>query len=111
MNPMNPDETRVAIMRGHILLGGPMRKISVGGKIYEFEMHRYCGPTLLNRNGEPRKYQPMQFLKAASLWAQQGEKIDENGLCIWFHEPTNITKHLGGRHYLFIRQEPGKQGS
>ena len=72
--------------------GGPMRKISVGGKIIEFEMHRYCGPNILNRNGEPLKNQPSDFLHAASLWAQQGQKIDESGLCIWYHEPEPIVE-------------------
>lgn len=61
-----------------------MHKISVGGKIYEFEMHPYCGPNILNRNGEPLKHQPLDFLEAASLWAQQGQMVD-GGLCRWEH--------------------------
>lgn len=68
-----------------ICTGGPIRKILVNGRVIEFEMHPYCGPTILKKNGEPAKRQPMSFLHAASLWAQQGQKIDKNGLCIW-HE-------------------------
>lgn len=94
----------------HILNGGPMRKISVGGKIIEFEMHPYCGPNILKRNGEPIKHQPMEFLKAASLWAQQGQKI-EDGLCVWYHQPKKILKHLGGKHWEILGYEPAVKGS
>jgi hypothetical protein len=52
-----------------------MHKISVNGKIYEFEMHQWCRPNVLNkRTGGPLAKQPMAFLEAASLWAQQGER-------------------------------------
>jgi hypothetical protein len=95
-----------------ILTGGPMRKISVGGKIYDFEMHPYCGPTLLNKRGDPidlRKH-PQSFLHAASLWSQQGQKI-EDGLCVWYHEPKEIKKHLGGRHWEITGCEPPVRGN
>ena len=88
-----------------VMAGGPMRRISVNGRIIEFEMHPYSGPAILKRNGEPLKKQPMDFLHAASLWAQQGEKIDENGLCVWYHEPKEILRHLGGRHWLIVGYE------
>lgn len=89
--------------------GGPMHKISVGGKIYDFEMHPYCGPAVLNRKGEPLKHQPRGFLEAASLWAQQGRQV-EDGLCVWHHEPKPILQHLGGRNYLIIGEEPPVKG-
>lgn len=88
-----------------------MRKIQVNGHVYEFEMHPYCGPTLLNkRTGSPLEYQPTPFLEAASLWAQQGQKI-EDGLCVWYHEPKMITRHLGGRHYQVIGHHPAERGT
>lgn len=90
-------------------LGGPMRKISVAGKLYEFEMHPYCGPTLLNRKGEPCKYQPLAFLHAASLWAQQGQRI-KDGLCRWDHDREPILVHLGGRHYKVVDFTEPKHG-
>jgi hypothetical protein len=97
--------------RCHISLGGPMRGIIVGGKLYQFEMHHYCGPVLLHRRtGEPLKHQPMPFLEAASLWAQQGQKIDETGLCVWFREPKPITKHLWGRNFEVTGYEPAERG-
>ncbi len=96
----------------HISMGGPMRKISVGGRIIEFEMHPYCGPNILHkRTGEPLANQPMDFLHAASLWHQQGQRIDENGLCVWFHDPEDILEHKGGRHYLIVGQKPAKEGN
>lgn len=101
-NPNNP--MRVLISRG-----GPMRRISVNHKIIEFEMHPYCGPTILNRKGEPAAKQPHDFLHAASLWAQQGQRI-EDGLCRWDHEPKEIVKHIGGRHWKLIGYEPPVRG-
>lgn len=93
----------------HVMLGGPMKKISVGGKIFEFEMHPYCGPTLLNKHGSPLKKQPHDFLNAASLWAQQGERM-EDGFCRWDHEPKEILKHLGGRNWQIIGYEKPIRG-
>lgn len=82
-----------------VLTGGPMFDIQVNGKRYHFEMHPYCGPTL----------QSNEFLEAASLWAQQGQKV-EDGLCVWHHPPKDILKHLGGRHWQIIGQEPPMRG-
>lgn len=86
-----------------------MFTIQVNGKRIEFEMHPYCGPTILKRNGEPLKHQPIDFLEAASLWAQQGQKVVD-GLCVWHHEPKPILKHLGGRHYQVIGEHPAERG-
>jgi hypothetical protein len=87
-----------------------MLKISVGGKIIDFEMHPYCGPTILNkRTGSPLKNQPTAFLESASLWAKQGKKM-ENGLCLWYHEPKEILQHMGGRHWKIIGYEPSVKG-
>lgn len=72
-----------------------IQSISVDGKIYEFEMHTYCGPVRLNKRGDPHAYQPAAFLKAASLWLQQGRKI-EDGLCVWHREPEPIVERRGG---------------
>lgn len=82
----------------HIMEAGPTRKISVGGKIYIFEMHRYCGPVLLTKKGEPAAKQPAKFLEAASLWAQQGQRM-EGDLCRWDWPSEPIIEHIFGRHY------------
>lgn len=84
-----------------IMLGGPMYKIKVDEKIYEFEMHPYCGPTILNSHGNPAALQPHRFLEAASLWAQQGQRM-ELELCRWDREPNEILKHLGGKNWKIV---------
>jgi hypothetical protein len=84
--------------------------IQVNGKIYHFEMHKICGPTILKRNGDPVKHQPPCFLFAASQWLQNGRQI-ENGLCVWFHEPKPILKHLGGKHFLINGELAAVRGS
>lgn len=94
----------------HISLGGPEYDISVGGKIYHFEMHKWCGPVWLKKNGDPQETQPIPFLEAASLWSQQGQKV-EDGLCVWNHEPKEILKHLGGKHWKIVGYEPAVKGS
>lgn len=66
----------------HISFAGPTRTIMIDGKAIKFEMHRYCGPSMLNKRGDPLAHQPVWFLEAASRWCQQGEKI-ENGLCVY----------------------------
>ena len=96
-------------MIANISLGGPEYDIQVNGKRYHFEMHPYCGPHVLNRNGEPAAHQPQEFLHAASLWAQQDQRV-ENGLCRWDHEPELILVHLGGRHYEAKGYRPAKRG-
>jgi hypothetical protein len=90
--------------------GGPMFKISVGGKIIEFEMHPYCGPNILDRKGRPLDKQPQDFLEAASLWASQGRRM-EDGLCRWDHEPEPITKHIGGKHYAVTGYTKPRKGN
>lgn len=91
-------------------IGGSMHKISVNGKIYHFEMHPYCGPNILNkRTGSSVKNQPDAFLVAASLWAQQGKRIDSDGICIWMREPEEILRHLGN-HYEIIGYTESARG-
>lgn len=89
----------------------PLLKISVGGKIYEFEMHPYCGPTLLSKKGDPIDVakHPKDFLHASSLWAQQGKRM-EDGFCRWDHEPKKIVKHLGGKYYKIVGYEKSVRG-
>ena len=93
-----------------LLTGGPMRTIQVDGKRYEFEMHPYCGPTLLDKRGDPIDLDkhPKRFLYAASQWAQQGQRI-EDGLCRWDHDPEMIIEKVG-RMNFFRGEHPAKRG-
>lgn len=97
---------------GILTVGGPVHRISVNHKIHNFEMHShsYCGPMRLNQNGEPSKTEPPDFLEAVSLWAQQGEQVDKDGLCIWHHEPVPITKKVGKRTHIVTGWNPPVKG-
>lgn len=94
----------------HMSVGGPDFTIQVNGKRIRFEFHPYCGPIAIKKTGEAKKVQPHAFLEAASLWAQQGKKVGEDGLCIWFREPREMVQHLGGKHYSFLGYEPAERG-
>lgn len=95
----------------HISFGGPEHDIQIGGKIYRFEMHPYSGPIALGKRGKPLAIQPRAFLRAVSLWAQQGQQIDdETGLCEWYHPPKEVLKHIGGRHWKIIGYEQARRG-
>jgi hypothetical protein len=93
----------------HISIGGPVIKISIKGKLYHFEDHRYCGPMRVDQRGEPTTKTPMAFWKAVSLWAQQGRKI-ENGLAVWYHEREPILEHLGGRNWRITGYKEAVRG-
>jgi hypothetical protein len=99
----------IRIPGGLALVGGPTLKISVGGKIYDFEDHSYCGPTALNKRGDPLANQPAAFLEAASLWCQQGKRM-EDGLARWDHEPEPIVKWVGKRTAIITGYHPAKRG-
>lgn len=71
--------------------GGRDYTIEVEGLRYVFEMHHYCGPAVLNRHGDPAKYQPSPrhpFWTAVTLWCQQGRHVGADGLCIWGPESS-----------------------
>ncbi len=96
----------------HISYGGPTHKISVGGIIHTFEMHPYCGPVLLKKNGDPAAVQPVKFLEAASLWAQQGKRI-EDWLCRWDRPGEPIIekrKYKGRMRNFLVGHKPPTKG-
>ena len=92
--------------------GGPDRKISVNGEIMEFEMHPYCGPVLIGKDGDPLDNQKPRhfFWTAVSYWSQQGERI-EDGMCVWDHPPEPITRPMGGRNHLVLGFTEPRRGS
>lgn len=97
-----------------ILAGGDLYRIDVDGNQILFEMHPYCGPMpLRERDQEPKELGPRhKFWTAASLWAQQGQRISDTldgvGLCVWDipPDPSKNLIHLGGRNYRVRR--PGE---
>ena len=88
-----------------ILTGGDEFNIRVRGKMFHFEWHPYSGPIALTKRGDEAASQPGYFLEAASLWHQQGMRMTPDGYCVWKPKTVAITEHLGGRHYLWIRDE------
>jgi hypothetical protein len=92
-------------------LSSPTRRVSVKGKIYLFEILTSGGAAFVTSTGKERRQVPTLAWEAISWWAQQGERIDEDGLCMWDYPPKDILKHLGGRHYLLVGQEPPVRGS
>lgn len=108
-----PHESGDRVTCGVLLdVGGPSLKISVRGEIIAFEMHPYCGPILIGKNGDPLYNQRPDhfFWTAVSYWAQQGQRMD-NGVCVWDYPPEPITRHLGGRHYLLTGYTESRRGS
>jgi hypothetical protein len=86
--------------------GSPTLKISVNHRVVIFEDHPWCGLIAVNaRTGEPLKRQPNDFLKAVTLWNQQG-KLVEDGLCKWMHDAEPILKKVDGRWIVDGYKEP-----
>lgn len=89
--------------------GGPNLKISVNGTVIDFEDHPYCGPTILNKRGDPAARQSPAFLAAATLWAQQGRRT-RDGLCLWDREQEPILRQVSRRHAIVIGWSPARRG-
>lgn len=100
------------MMRVHICVGRPDRVIlDETGKQWHFEMHPYCGPIPTNKKGDPLKNEPPEkssFWRVVSWWAQQGQKINEHGYCIWKKPAEPKLIHLGGKHYRAVYDEQGE---
>ena len=89
-----------------VMLGGPDRRIVVNGETILFEVHPYCGPMHLKRDGSVRDLGPRhQVWRIVSLWYRQGKVIGDDGLCQWTEPKPPVLKHLGGRNYWVV--EPG----
>ncbi len=82
-------------------------KIRAGGKEFRFDMHPYCGPTMIGKRGNPLSTMPPQnspFWDALYWWTKQGKKVDDDGYCVfkWETKPVYIIKHIIGRHYKIL---------
>lgn len=103
-NPTEKELDQGRPMPVHILKGGPDRKIiDENGKEWIFEDHPYCGPSVLNKKGDPADKQPgpkSPFWICVNLWYAQGKKVVD-GLCIWQPVRKEKWKHIAGKHYQF----------
>jgi hypothetical protein len=102
-------------VRAILTVGGPVREISVRGKRWRFEMHSYCGPMLMDLKGDALKREPGYVLNAISLWAQQGQRLEQRPepnppLCVWDHEPEPILKWVSKRTAIITGYHPAKRG-
>ena len=63
---------------GHVSLAGEILEIEVGKRIRAFEMHRYFGPTVVNRRtGDPIINDPGKaFWDAFERWQISGKLVD-----------------------------------
>jgi hypothetical protein len=86
------------------MANAPLKIKDKTGKLWEFEMHRYCGPTVLDSRGEIKDKQPpakSPFWDAVCFWVRQGEKITQDRLCIWTQPIEPKLVHLGGKNYAY----------
>ena len=69
----------------HVSVGGPEYVINVAGKDWRFEDHAWCGPSPLNRRGDPidPAKAPQRVWVALSQWHEGGKKIGEDGKALW----------------------------
>ena len=90
----------------HLCFGGPTRKIlDRKCKTWRFEDHPYCGPTVVDRNDDPKDVQPPEsspFWEAVNCWYAQGKQMIDNGFCKWQPPTVQKMKHIGGRHYELV---------
>lgn len=96
----------------HISWAGPERIISAGGKKWRFEDHRYCGPIVLNKAGDPLETQPPEnspFWEAVTLWYAQGKRTKDPKTgeiwCVWDKPTMQKMRHIGGRHYELVTDD------
>jgi hypothetical protein len=85
-----------------VLVGGKDHVIVVDGERYPFEDHPQLGPCPLTKRGAERRLGPRhRFWLAATLWIEQGRRLDASGVCVWDPPPNPFAGmvHLGGRHW------------
>lgn len=63
--------TCVRIPGGIVTLGGPFFTTKYKGRKIHFEWHRFFGPSMLNRHGDPVKNTPDWFWKAIKHWERK----------------------------------------
>ena len=90
----------------HISFAGPERMIiDAKNRLWRFEDHRYCGPIVIDKNGDPKEqpHESSPFWDAVTHWYQQGKKIDEkSGICVWQKPTVEKLRHIGGRNYELV---------
>lgn len=76
---------RIGSTTGILTIGSRTRAIVVDGKTHYFEMLRHCGLGYCNKRGDERNAPGVRhkFWKAVRWWQLQGERIAEDGTCVY----------------------------
>jgi hypothetical protein len=78
--------------------------IEVRGERIVFDWHGYMGPIPLGKRGNPVELRGHYFWTAVSYWAQQGKRIDSNGVCMWEEPKSDFNPddwvRIGKRSYI-----------
>lgn len=80
-------------------VAGPVLKIMVGARLWHFENHRIFGPMPVHKRTGNGLDGTAAFWEAVTFWAQQGERVDDAGVCRWDRPDSPPLYHLGGRNY------------
>jgi hypothetical protein len=78
---------------GFLCVGGPTHYIDVGRQSYQFELPYGCGLVPLNKDLSARMTPwPRAVWDAVDLWSKGGERVDEDGVCVWGCNRVGISK-------------------
>lgn len=89
----------MSCVRAIVCVGDPERKIRVGSRVWYFEMHRILGPAPINKRTGTGLDGTRAFWNAVTLWAQQGERIGDDGFCVYECPPRVPVYRLSRGNY------------
>jgi len=97
----------------HISFAGPEYIIlDAKRNKWRFEDHRYCGPIVIGKDGDPMAVQPPEnspFWDAVQLWYAQGKRTNDPKTgeiwCVWDKPTMQKMRHVGGRNYVLVTDE------
>lgn len=78
---------RIGDTVAYVCLGGPIRRIVAGGRLWHFEMLHYLGPMPVHKKTGAGIEGTDAFWQAVTWWAQQGERVDPSGACLYDRHP------------------------
>lgn len=105
-SPFVQPSATIRIPNGIVTIGGPILIMPVGrGRLVRFEMHHYCGPCPVTKNGSEMKSVPQGFWDAVDRWCaggklMHGETCVAPPWCIQCRGEGNELESLGGRHHV-----------
>lgn len=70
----------LALGHGILCISPDYKIMDRGGRVWWFEFHSYCGPSVLGKRGDPLRNQPPEnspFWDAIEAWIQQGKRTEQ----------------------------------